>query len=169
MATDLKRHFDKAQATRGHSRPFAAWFKDGDYKLTVLRVEVRRNDRGVFFIAEFLIDDARPISQFQPNAIGERVSICHNVATNDNALPNVVEFVGAVLGAQHAADDKIQASIDKMIADDQPARGMTLGARTFRKRRFNGEDFIGVNFFRIVEHDPAQVFVVRSTLDAKGL
>lgn len=166
---DLRRHFDKAPATRGQSRPFAAWFKDGDYSLIVLRVEVRKNDRGVFFIVEFVVESAKAISTFQTNSVGERVSICHNVQQNEKALPNVVEFIGAVLGARFAAEDKIATSIEDLTAPDQPARGMRVGGRTFRNKRFSGNDFLGVSFYKIDEHDPAEVFNRRLVLDEKGL
>ena len=166
---DIKRHFQKVNAVKGHSRPFAAWFKDGDYTLTILRVEVRRNDRGVFFIVEFLIESARAINAHQTNSVGERVSICHNVERNDQALPNVVEFIAAAVGSPFATEAKIKDTIEQLTADDQPSRGMRIGGRTFRKERFNGDDFLGVNFYRVEEHDPAEVFNRRLALDAKGL
>lgn len=160
---------EKIKPATGHARPFAAYFKDGDYTASVLRIEVRKNDRGLFFVAEFVIDSARAINGYAMNAIGSRVSICHNVKFNDLSHDNVRELVAATCGSKYATEDTIESTLIDLGADDQPARGMTIGARSFRKERRGQADFLGVNFYKVCEHDPAATFARRSELDAKGL
>jgi hypothetical protein len=180
ISLDLLKKIASARATGG-----GTIIRDGIYRFMIHKMMIEKKWKGVCFIVEFEVIDAKPaIDGVAPNPVGSVCGYVVNLDRNPSAPGNTKALILGLLGideskitnaaGQPASEDEQHAQIAECVAwaisEQNPCRGMLLDDVTFRKEIQSGANagkpFTGHNWAR-VDQTPEQVAARRAEIDLK--
>lgn len=117
------------------------FLKDGIYELLITKIKIAEKAKkeafkGDMFVVEFFIlaaeqDAANP--DLKPSKQYSTASFVVNLTNNLSAPGNVKGFVINLLGVEDADAEEIGKTLEALIGETQPGRGMRLRDETYRK------------------------------------
>jgi hypothetical protein len=149
--------------------------KDGKYEFTVTKLLMEDKYTGCCFIAELLVDKAEASEpNIEPNAVGSTCSYVVNLDGSGklSAPGNIKAFVLALLGLKEdeVSADEVADYTEKLVASDQPGRGMKITDETYRKTIRGGANagkpFTAHRWGHVAGQTEASVAARKAELDA---
>ena len=166
--------------------------KDGKYRFLVKKVLQEKKEDGEMFIVELQVVTSENVpGQFEKagkpvwpgiegavevkaNPVGSSPSYVLNLDSNKSAGNNAKAFVLALYDGEDFDEEDEEAvadfveTVDELVGEMQPARGMLIDDETFRKKikggKNAGEPFVGHNWTHVPQ-TPEEIAQRRAKLD----
>jgi hypothetical protein len=152
--------------------------RDGNYTFEILNISLENKFKGATFVVDFKVIESEATDAYddkgqpvKPNAVGSTCGYVVNLDKNVSAAGNAKRLILALVGKaeDEVTPEEFVEALDYLTTKAQPARGMRIKDRTFRKTIQSGPNagkpFTG-HAWEHVALSAEQIATNRAALDA---